>query len=185
MVFNHDGNYPFASSYTVFIVKFPSAICLHFVLYPEVMQGMKIMKYSNNQSHLFVDHGSEISFVIGVIQFFTAIYCEAINCWLLAFQTEVETAIIHFIALHVIMEIPKFYFEALGENHIKSVCHHPADVEKRGVDIKMSDRTLFHKIARVIYRLLRVIYVSTLFYLVPFVVFFIQYMWASGPVAEG
>ena len=72
-------------------------------------------------------------------------YCEGINCWLLSFQTEVEVAIIHFIALHVIMEIPKFYFEALGENHIKSIFHHPAIIEKRGVDIQMSDRNLFHK----------------------------------------
>jgi len=76
------------------------------------------------------------------------------------------------------MEIPKFYFEALGENHIKSIFHHPAIIEKKGIDISMSERSTFHKIARVLYRGLRVIYVSVIFYLVPFVVFFIQYMWA-------
>lgn len=32
-----EGNVGFARSYAVFVVKFPSAICLHFVLYPEVM----------------------------------------------------------------------------------------------------------------------------------------------------
>lgn len=85
MLYDHNGYYPFASSYTVFIVKFPSAVCLHFVLYPEVMQGMNIMKYANNQAHLFVDHGSEISFLIGFLQFVTSIYCEGINCWLLSF----------------------------------------------------------------------------------------------------
>ena len=133
MVFGEEEEgFGFARSYAVFIVKFPSAICLHFVLYPEVMQGMNIMKYANNQSHNFVQGGSQISFIIGFIQFLTAIYCEAINCWLLSFQVEVEVAIIHFIALHVIMEIPKFYFEALGDNHIKSVCHHPAEISKRG-----------------------------------------------------
>jgi len=79
------------------------------------------------------------------------------------------------------MEIPKFYFEALGENHIKSIFHNPAIIEKKGIDIAMSDRSLFHKIARVLYRGLRVIYVSVIFYLVPFVVFFIQYMWAMAP----
>jgi hypothetical protein len=178
MVYQHGDDYPFASSYTVFVVKFPSAVCLHFVLYPEVMQGMNIMKYTNNQAHLFTENGSEVSFMIGLLQFLTAIYCEGINCWLLSFQTEVEVAIIHFIALHVIMEIPKFYFEALGENHIKSIFHHPATIEKRGINIKMADRSLFHKVARVVYRVLRVIYVSVIFYLIPFVVFFIQYMWA-------
>jgi len=49
----------------------------------------------------------------------------------------------------------------------------------------MSDRSLFHKIARIVYRLLRVIYVSVIFYLIPFVVFFIQYWFASGPQKEG
>jgi hypothetical protein len=83
------------------------------------------------------------------------------------------------------MEIPKFYFEALGENHIKSIFHAPAIIEKKGVDIAMSDRDLFHKIARVVYRGLRVIYVSAVFYMVPFIVFFIQYVWAQGPQKEG
>jgi hypothetical protein len=45
---NEENHWSFARSYPVFIVKFPSAICLHFVLYPEVMQGMNIMKYANN-----------------------------------------------------------------------------------------------------------------------------------------
>ena len=48
MIEEHHGDYVFAESYTVFVVKFPSAVCLHFVLYPEVMQGMNIMKYANN-----------------------------------------------------------------------------------------------------------------------------------------
>ena len=83
------------------------------------------------------------------------------------------------------MEIPKFYFEALGDNHIKSIFHHPVKIDKRGVDIKMEDRSLFHKVARIVYRTLRVIYVSIIFYLVPFVVFFIQYIWAVGVGEKG
>lgn len=67
MTTQYAGQYHFASSYTVFIVKFPSAVCLHFVLYPEVMQGMNIMKYANNQAHLFVNNGSEYSFIIGLM----------------------------------------------------------------------------------------------------------------------
>jgi uncharacterized membrane protein YukC len=79
------------------------------------------------------------------------------------------------------MEIPKFYFEALGENFMKSIFHHPSIIEKKGINIKMEDRNTFHKVARVVYRLLRCIYVSMIFYLVPFIVFFIQYMFADGP----
>lgn len=48
------------------IVKFPCAIALHLVLYPEVRKGMRIMKFSNNQYDQFVSGGSEISFFIGM-----------------------------------------------------------------------------------------------------------------------
>jgi len=44
----------------------------------------------------------------------------------------------------------------------------------------MSDRTCFHKCARLIYRFLRALYVSIIFYLVPFCVFYIQYQFATG-----
>ena len=57
----------FSESYAVYLVKFPCAICLHLVLYPEVMQGMKIMKFANNQASLFVESGSVISYNIGFL----------------------------------------------------------------------------------------------------------------------
>jgi hypothetical protein len=44
----------------------------------------------------------------------------------------------------------------------------------------MSDRTCFHKVARILYRFLRALYVSVIFYLVPFCVFYIQYKFAVG-----
>ena len=48
MLYGEHGLRPFSDSYAVFLVKFPCAICLHLVLYPEVHQGMKIMKFANN-----------------------------------------------------------------------------------------------------------------------------------------
>jgi hypothetical protein len=36
-----------AHSYAVWIVKFPCAIALHFYLYPEVSNGMNVMKFAN------------------------------------------------------------------------------------------------------------------------------------------
>lgn len=54
-----------AHSFAVFFVKFPCAMALHFVLYPEVANGMSLMKFANNQPHLFVDYGSEISWILG------------------------------------------------------------------------------------------------------------------------
>lgn len=36
-----------AHSFAVWIVKFPCAIALHFFLYPEVANGMAVMKFAN------------------------------------------------------------------------------------------------------------------------------------------
>ena len=48
----------FSKSFTVLLVKFPCAVALHLCLYPEVMSGMTIMKFSNNQPELFENNGS-------------------------------------------------------------------------------------------------------------------------------
>ena len=52
--------------------------------------------------------------------------------------------------------------------------HHPPKALIKGKDIKFSDRTNFHKCARIFYKLLRVQYVGVVFYFVPFSVMFIQ-----------
>lgn len=57
-----------AHSFAVWFVKFPCTLALHFVLYPEVANGMNLMKFANNQPHLFVNNGSEISFILGFCQ---------------------------------------------------------------------------------------------------------------------
>ena len=124
---HHHFDGKFSPSFLVLMVKFPSSVALHLYLYPEVLSGMVIMKFANNQPHLFTkNHGSEISFMIGFMQVFTAVFCEMVNCYLLSFQQSVEMAIIHFVALEVILEVPKMYFEALADNALKEVLHyHP------------------------------------------------------------
>ena len=61
--------------FVVFYVKVPCALTLHFVLFPEIIKGMNLMKFANNESHLFVPHGSEISYCIGFMQMFTGMIC--------------------------------------------------------------------------------------------------------------
>ena len=72
-------------SFALFFVKYPCALALHIILYPEVSRGMMIMKYANNQPESFVRYGSEIAFMIGFIQATLAIVAEFINILLLAF----------------------------------------------------------------------------------------------------
>lgn len=162
-----------AHNFAVFFVKFPCTLALHFVLYPEVANGMNLMKFCNNQPHLFVNYGSEIGYVLGANQVFSALLCEGICIYMLAYQHSVQHCIIHFVALEVIMEVSNLYFESLKQNHLKKVMHHPPKAEKRGDEIAFSDRSLFHKIARVQYKSLRAVYVGVIFYFIPFSVMWI------------
>lgn len=49
IVSNENGRYTneFSHSFAVFYLKFPCAIALHLMLYPEVAKGLNIMKFCN------------------------------------------------------------------------------------------------------------------------------------------
>jgi len=128
----------FYLNFEVLVVKFPCAVALHLYLYPEVMNGMNIMKFTNNQSDLFLPNTSELAFIIGFLQCLVALYCEFINLELLIFQSKVDHAIIHFVALEVIMELPKMYFESLLDNPLSEIMHHPPKRIHKGKDIIFS-----------------------------------------------
>ena len=87
LMINEGGEFghTFTNSFTVLLVKFPCAVALHLCLFPEVMSGMTIMKFSNNQPELFENNGSEIAFLIGFMQYFTAVFCEIINIYMLTY----------------------------------------------------------------------------------------------------
>jgi hypothetical protein len=50
MEINEDGEYTplIAHSFPVWVIKMPCSYALHFMLYPEVANGMAIMKFTNN-----------------------------------------------------------------------------------------------------------------------------------------
>ena len=106
-------------SFPVWFVQFPFSLALHFVLCPEVMSGMNIMKFANNQHHLFMGNGAEISFLLGLSQVISALLCIGICVYMLAYQHTVSHCIIHFVALEVIMEVSNLYFESLKPNPLK------------------------------------------------------------------
>ena len=60
-------SYTFARNFSVFFVKLPCTIALHFLLYPEVPNGLSVMKYSNQNPEMFVANGSEIAYTLGFL----------------------------------------------------------------------------------------------------------------------
>ena len=81
------------------------------------------MKFANQNPELFVKNGSQISFILGFIQVFMALFCEAINVMLLTYQHTVDHCIIHFVALEVIMDVANYYYEAMMDNKLKAFMH--------------------------------------------------------------
>jgi hypothetical protein len=71
------------------------------------------------------------------------------------------------------MEVGNLYFESLNESYLKNVMHHAPVADHRGQDIHFANKSTFHKIARVFYKVLRMLYVGVVFYFIPFAVMFI------------
>jgi len=166
----------FPHDFSVFYVKFPCAIALHFCLYPEVAKGMELMKFANNHPELFVPGGSEISYFIACIQVFCSVLAEVINITLLTNQHTVDHCIIHFVALEVIMEVSSLYYESLMHNKLTQILHHPPKISNHNRDLKFAERSVFHKFARIFFKAFRALYVGVIFYFVPFTVIYSQWM---------
>ena len=77
------------------------------------------------------------------------------------------------------MEIPKIYVESFSDKSLGSVVHNHVTIEKKGKDISFFERSLYHKIARIVYKVSRAFYVSLIFYFVPFMTIFINFMIAE------
>lgn len=131
------------------------------------------MKFANQQSHLFVDGGGAIAYMLGLHKFINMIAAQFINIYMLTYQPSVELSIIHFVALEVIVHFTHLYMEALMDDKLTHVAHHLPKADRRGVDINFSERTCFHKMARILYKILRAFYVSCIFYFVPYAILFV------------
>jgi len=85
MLISEEYKAEFSHSFDVYFVKLPCAIALHLCLYPEVAAGMNIMKVANQQVSLFEEYTSEFAFLIGFNQVILALFCEAVNVYMLTF----------------------------------------------------------------------------------------------------
>ena len=174
---NELGHYtPIVSgNFWLFLVKFPTMYALHFLLTPEVSNGMNIMKYTNQQTEAFTPAGSVICFILGFNQAAIGIFCQIMNIYMLAYQQTISYSLIHFVSLEVIIEFPKLYFEALVDGPVKHLLHKPSKIYRSGRDIEFSGRTYFHKFARILYKAIRTFYVSIIYYFIPYTIFIVHW----------
>lgn len=180
----------YASNFPLFYVKIACVLALHFVIYPEVSKGLNIMKMANQHPGKFVEGGDKIAYILGLIQVSLAIICEVLNLFMLTFQHTISHSIIHFVAFEVIIDLSNMYFESLMNNRLKHVVHHPPkfNEEDTGPQKKprpFKDKTCFHKVARIIYIILRCMFVSVNYYFAPYIVIYWQFVIKIPKAGEG
>lgn len=92
------------------------------------------------------------------------------------------------------MDVSNFYAEAMMENKLKEFVeeapkpHRDRIVDKetgeerykRGSDLSFGERSCFHKLARMLYKLTRCLYVGLVFYFVPFTTLFMQFGFSAS-----
>ena len=111
-------------------------------------------------------------FDIGFLQFFNAVLCEGMNVLLLTEQKDILFTIVHFVTLHVIMEVTKMYNEALSEKWMLEELGNKETLPKDRSEFKQptGHRPWYFHLMRNLYYVLRGLYVAVIFYFVPFTV---------------
>ena len=82
-------------------------------------------------------------------------------------ERKVDPILRNFVCLPVILNMSTMYHKAMTDDKLK-VVFKPVSIKNRGKDISFASRTCFHKVARCVYKSLRTIYVSCIYYFVPF-----------------
>ena len=80
----------------------------------------------------------------------------------------------------MIIELPAMFYSAMADPAIKKVFQFKVQRINSGKDIKFTDRTFYHKVARIIYKVFRSIYVGAMFYMSPFFVYAIVYQFGDN-----
>ena len=172
---NHQNAAFYAKDFQVMLIKFPCAIAIAFELHPKVKDSMDIMKFANNQPQLFTKIGSRISFFLGITNVSVLTLLFVMNLIKLAEFDTVESCVANYITFKMAIELPSMFYSALADKAIKKVFEFPVERVNRGRDIQFMKRTCFHKIARVLYKVFRSLYVAIMFYMSPFFVYAIIY----------
>ena len=91
----------------------------------------------------------------------------------------VDACVVNYVKFKMAIELPTMFYSALADSAIKKVFQFPVQRKNRGREIDFMQRTSFHKCARVLYKVFRSIYVAIMFYMSPFLVYAIIYLYGD------
>ena len=92
----------------------------------------------------------------------------------------VDACVVNYIKFKMAIELPAMFYNALADSAIKKVFQFKVKRMNRGKDISFAKRSLFHKVARILYKVFRSLYIGIMFYMSPFFVYAIIYQFGQN-----
>jgi len=167
------------SIFELFLAKFATTIAMHLNIYHQYSNSMNIMKYVNNHPYKF-DQDS-IAFGLGVILLMFSMIFEVCNMVVLFSRSTVYFTIGAYITLEVLICLQTFYYKFViagdaNHNRLKDVYNdeNQPKITRWNRTIDFNKRSCKHKIFRVWYKIIRGLYVSVIYYFVPFLFLYCQ-----------
>lgn len=139
---------------------------------------MKLMKYVLNHEQLFTH--PKFSFIFLLWGLIILILIECLNIFQLLFWSTVEFTVIYLMAFKIITWVPKLYYESLLDDQLKDKLFESFNtlhIKTEGRNVQWNSRSSGNKLGRFLYKLLRALYVSIIFYFQPFILVFIYFLY--------
>ena len=112
---------------------------------------------------------------------------EIVNTFQVCKETSLKDIVMNYIALGIISEIDDLYYNSLQNSPLKEAVSNPPAITRTSKSWSFFERPFMQMITRIIYKILRFLYVVVYFYLMPLITvvlsrlsFFLQ----SQPLVE-
>jgi hypothetical protein len=135
------------------------------------------MKYVLNHEELFTH--PKFSFMFLLWGLIILILIECLNIFQLLFWSTVEFTVIYLMAFKIITWVPKLYYESLLDDQLKDKLFESFNtlhILHLGKNVQWNSRSSGNKLGRFVYKLLRAVYVSVIFYFQPFILIFLYFI---------
>ena len=162
---------PGYDSFALFFTKFLATVAMHLTILPNFRNGMAIMKYVNNHESRF--DFPRFAYLLGLTQTLFAYVFTAYNVLILFTRVNVYFTMVSYVTVSILVDMASFYYKALSDDYNNQLFEmfneeHIPRVKNFNRDTSFWARPCCNKIERVIFKLLRLIYVGCIFYFVPF-----------------
>jgi len=157
----------------VLIARFMASLWMHTYLEMDETQGLLMMKYAVNHHENFANPYA--AFYFGFVTNTMWLFLEALIIILLTSKTNVLDCVLAYTSFYPITNIPVYYFNDCYRHKIKKCSGMTLKFRKFRKDNPLEKAPCTIKCMRVIYKTIRTLHTSFIYYFMPFAVIFMNY----------